>query len=98
MDREAHDVEIRAVHGRAGDIADPLLYAIGTRFIEGFITSYIVRNLFFREIPECHIRAIDNRLQISSFLRKSNGGIYLVRLITQRLQHLNSLGFIMRFT
>ena len=68
MDWEAHDIEIRTAHGRAGDIADPLLYAIGTRFIEGFITSYIMRNLFVGQIPKCHIRAIDNRLQISSFL------------------------------
>ena len=58
---EAHDIEIRAVHGGAGNVTNPFLYAVRTGFVEGLISAHIVRDLVVGEVFESDIGAINNR-------------------------------------
>ena len=59
VDGEAHDVEIGAVDGGAGDVAYPLLNTVGTGFVERFIAVYIIADFVIGKLGKGDVRFID---------------------------------------
>ena len=53
--RQPHDIEIRAFKPRHSDIADPFLYAIRTRLVEGTVFRDILLYLLIGEMGESDI-------------------------------------------
>ena len=104
MDGEAHDVEIRAVNGGASYITYPLLNAIGTCFVKGFIAVYIITDFFVGQVFEGDVRFIDKGnnptrppLKGGDFLRESDGGIDLVGFAGEGTEHGKGFGLVMGF-
>ena len=104
MDGEAHDIEIGAADGRAGDIADPLLNAVRSGFVKGLVTVYIITDFFVREFGERDIRFIDKGnnptrppLKGGDFFSKSDGGIDLVGFAGEGTEHGEGFGLVMGF-
>ena len=104
MNGEAHDVEIGAVNGGATYITYPLLNAIGTCFVKGFIAVYIITDFFVREVFEGDVRFIYKGnnptrppLKGGDFLCESDGGIDLVCFAGEGTEHGEGFGFVMGF-
>ena len=52
LDRESHYIEERPLDALTSHIAYPLLYSVGSSFIEWTIVIYVVINLFICNIPK----------------------------------------------
>lgn len=96
VDRETHDIEVTADHILYTDIADILLYAVGTRFIQGAVLIDIVVDLCVGERAESYIGAIDKRLLLRSG-GEGNARIDLVGVSAEAVEHAFGIVEVVRF-
>ena len=99
LNRETHDIEIRALHAADSNIANPLLYTICPCFVKGHIFFYVIVNLLRREraesdISNVHKRVVSDGICSGMTVSETNRCIDLMRLSAELGKHV--LGIVKR--
>ena len=86
LDGEAHDVEVATVKGGDSDVADPLLDAIGTCFVEGLVSVYVITDLVVGEGLEGYV-GLDAEGTLAFTGHEADASDDLVGTATEQVEH-----------